>query len=352
MTEPAITVVPFDLKSAAHDEYAALHAFTSRIHEELQPDDPPTPLEEAIAAWRGIMGVVNVRVWLARAADGRVVGRGQLVTANTPENQHLAEGTIQILPERRRQGLATGLLGRFVEGMRADRRRLLISNTIARAPSGEALMERLGGERGLETHVNQLKLEGLDRELLERWLAEGRSRGAEFELGLWEGPHPEADLPAIAELYEIMNTAPLGTLALEKQRVTPQMLRQMEAAIFARGTVRWTLVVRERSSGRFAGFTEAHWRPNAPQLLTQGNTGVFPEFRGRRLGRWLKAAMLEKVLRDRPEARFVRSSNADSNAAMLRINLELGFRPYLSRTIWQTEIEKIEAYLGGPGREG
>ena len=84
----------------------------------------------------------------------------------------------------------------------------------------------------------------------------------------------------------------------------------------------------------------------------QGNTGVFPEFRGRRLGRWLKAAMLEKVLRDRPEARFLRSSNADSNAAMLRINQELGFRPYLSRTIWQTEIEKIEAYLGGPGGEG
>jgi GNAT superfamily N-acetyltransferase len=74
-------------------------------------------------------------------------------------------------------------------------------------------------------------------------------------------------------------------------------------------------------------------------------TGVFPQYRKKGLGRWLKAAMLEKVLKELPQVKFIRTGNADSNAAMLRINNELGFKPYMADTLWQVELQKVFEYL-------
>jgi hypothetical protein len=38
---------------------------------------------------------------------------------------------------------------------------------------------------------------------------------------------------------------------------------------------------------------------------------------------------------------YIRTGNADSNAAMLNINHQMGFKPYLSEKVWQVEIETV-----------
>jgi len=208
-------------------------------------------------------------------------------------------------------------------------------------------MERIGARAGLTSHINQLALVDLDREAVRRWLAEGRAREGEFELGFWTGPFPEEDLPAIAALQDVMNQAPRGELDLEDQRTTPELLREWERSMAASGVERWTVYVRERASGAFAGFSAVFWHPARPAILDQGDTGVFPRYRNSGLGRWLKAAMLERILRGRPQVERIRTQNADSNAPMLRINTALGFRPYMARTVWQVETEKVRRYLDG-----
>lgn len=75
---------------------------------------------------------------------------------------------------------------------------------------------------------------------------------------------------------------------------------------------------------------------------------MFPHYRGNGLGRWLKAAMLDKMLNLHPEIKYVRTQNADTNAAMLRINNELGFKPYMSSILWQMEISQVLEYLKKP----
>jgi mycothiol synthase len=88
------------------------------------------------------------------------------------------------------------------------------------------------------------------------------------------------------------------------------------------------------------------WNPNNPANLDQGDTAVFPKYRERGIGRWIKAAMLEKVLRDRPQVTHIITGNANANAPMLKINHELGFKLYKSWMIWQLEVQQAEAYLG------
>ncbi|PKO05776.1 MAG: hypothetical protein CVU41_10160 [Chloroflexi bacterium HGW-Chloroflexi-3] len=87
------------------------------------------------------------------------------------------------------------------------------------------------------------------------------------------------------------------------------------------------------------------WNSNSPEILRQNMTGVFPQFCGKGLGRWLKAAMLDRLLKLHPEIKFVRTTNADTNAAMLCINNELGFKPYMSSILWQMEISQVLEYL-------
>ncbi len=344
MSPAATSVTPFDLKNATEREYQALHRFTTRLRAELLPDDPPTPLETAIHAWRNPSPLATTSTWLAWQDNGeRVVGRGQLVLPTTGANQHLGQASIEVLPEARRQHLARTLLGSIAAGLRDAGRRVLIVKTTDRAPAGARFMERLGAEAGLAAHTHQLAIADLDPDVIARACAAGPH--ADYELVVWEGPFPDADLEAIGALMEVMNTQPHGGLAVEAQPITPALLRRIEGVLATRRAERWTLAARERSTGRLAGFTEVMWMPGTPHLLHQTNTGVVPEYRGRGLARWLKAEMLGRIPPRRPEARFVRTSNADSNAAMLKVNAELGFKPYESLTGWQVTIECVEAYL-------
>ena len=338
-------VLPFN-KNASREEYTALNRYSNRMRLERLPDDLPVPLEETIQNLQSLPDFVDVRLWAVWKPDqSEMIALGELDLIRMESNQHLTQFDITVAPEYRRKGLGRQLLSLIAETAKQDNRRILMTVTHDRIPGGEAFVERIGAKKGLETHTNQLRIDDLDRDLINDWLARGQENLAEFELGFWDGPFPEEQIQEIAELNDLMNDQPFGDLEINDVHMTPEQLRQVENNTFARGGQRWVFYVKDMRTGKFAGYTETVWNPNRPQILTQNMTGVFSQYRRRGLGRWLKAAMLDKVLKDRPQVKYVRTGNADTNAAMLKINIELGFKPYMAETLWQVELQTVLDYL-------
>jgi GNAT superfamily N-acetyltransferase len=323
-----------------------LNKIINAVRYERQPDDPPIPLKETTNQMKNLPSFVDLKMWCVWNEDhSEMIAQGNVGLMRTEKNKHLAQLDIIVHADYRRQGIGKQLLGLIAEATGADHRKFLLCDTNDRIPAGEAFMQRLWAKRGLEGHVNQLRISDLDHGLIHDWIVNGKNNEADFELGIWEGNYPQEQLQEIVELLDLTNQQPFGDLAIEEMHITPDQLSEMQKMDTVRGNQRFTFYLVEKASGKFAGYTETVWNANRPEILRQDMTGVFPQYRGKGLGRWLKAAMLDRQLKLHPEIKFVRTTNADTNAAMLRINNELGFKPYMTSILWQMEITKVQEYL-------
>ncbi len=342
---PVMTELEFrtlDLRNLSDSDAIALNTLFNLERFERIPEDPPIPLEERLADWKNIPTYVNVESF-AYFQEDRAVAYGNLGFDLEGENMHLCGSDISVLSEFRRMGLGKKLLEQVLRVAKRENRSTLIFGTSERIPSGTAFAEKIGAKRGIENHTNRLLLEELDRTMLKSWIANAPTD--EFELLFYTGDYPEHEIEAFCELFDVMNTAPKGELEINDEKTTPEKLLQWQQQRKASGWQRCLAVVKERSTGHFAGFSETGWQPNRPHILGQWGTGVNPIYRGKGLGKWLKAAMLEKVLAERPEINQVRTGNADSNGPMLKINHAMGFKPFISNTDWQLEVDKTMQHL-------
>jgi GNAT superfamily N-acetyltransferase len=205
-------------------------------------------------------------------------------------------------------------------------------------------MQRMGGTSAQDQSIYQLHLDDVDRNLLQTWQDQAQERATDFTLGFWDGDYPEKDMEAIVTMKNVMNSAPSDALDMDFA-LTAEQLRHEEAALLQRGVQRWTMYAQHTRTQQFAGYTETLWHPDMPAVLNQKDTAVDPQFRQRGLGRWLKAAMIAKVLQDRPQVKHIRTNNANSNVPMRRINEALGFRHYKAIGTWQVAVDAVKQYL-------
>jgi GNAT superfamily N-acetyltransferase len=257
-------------------------------------------------------------------------------------------GSVTVLAEHRRNGVGTQLLAYFVALAQRENRTRIIGQTNGRAPGAE-FAELIGAEKKQANHVNHLPIENVDRALMQKWVDDGPVRAADYELFGWDGDIPDEHMDNFLAAVLVMNTAPRDDLEMNDFTVTAEEIRESEKVANAVGIVSWQLIARRKSDGVWAGIHDVSWNPSEPDLVYVGATGVFPEHRGHALGKWLKAVMTLRVMEERPNVTHIRTGNADSNDAMLGINKEMGYVPFISQTTWEIATEDAAAWLKSRG---
>ena len=336
----------FSPETASESYFKSRHNYLELTKREEEPDDPNPSLEFSIRnarSWKTIQSI-KLEVWHLWE-DGKIIAELFLTADFDENNLHLMRMGMHVLKPYRNKGYTKPLLEKVLVFAERYERTLITGDTYSFVPEGQRFAERIGATKGIVSSTSQLVLDAVDKSLLAQWLDVVNTTAREFEMGSWGGRFPETDIHAVAELFDVMNTAPRDDLDERDWKTKPEHLREGEAYDLARGVERRVLYVRHKASGELAGFTMTYWFPENPENLEQQATGVVPKYRGHKLGRWLKAAMIQKVLAERPVVKRIRTDNANSNAPMLAINQALGFKFYKSKIIWQLKTARLKEYL-------
>jgi len=331
-------------------QWQAIHALAVTLRKESLPDDLPPTLEEVIQSWSLNPPVAEERAWVAWDAQAspdapRVLGYNRTTIIHMEENAHFAQAYLAVHPSTRRQGLGRELFSHSVSFAQETGRRLIIVESNSNCPAGGAFLQAAGAEKGLSMDVVQLDLQEFNHALLRTWIEGARERAAGFEIGCWDGPYPVDALEQVGKVKAAMDEAPMQDLDVEDFKWTPEVLRQLDENMVQRQITRWTFYARETATDNLAGFTEIFWSPGNPCVGQQGDTGVLNEYKNKGIGRWIKAAMLQKVLAEKPETRYIRTGNATTNEPMRKINQELGFKLFRSAWIWQIEVDQAQKFV-------
>lgn len=319
-------------------------------------DRCPT-LSESLEYWRG-SDYEDRQLFIARLGQ-ETVGTCS-VTLPLRENTYTAGISVDVAGAYRRQGWGRRLLehaeavavrrGRTsldayceVPAAQVDRAaRLLHAKSgagslpaddpaVAFAASAGYELEQVERAGRLALPVHQNHLESLE--------TEASSKAGGYAVADWADTCPDELVHQYAALKARMSSdVPIAGLDWEAEVWDAARVRHEEQANIRSGVQSQVAAALHRTSGELVAYTVLNWRPGVPGSITQQDTLVVEEHRGKRLGLLIKAANLRAAQQRWPAARSVLTWNAVENRHMLAINTLLGFKPAGYEGEWQKRL--------------
>jgi GNAT superfamily N-acetyltransferase len=197
----------------------------------------------------------------------------------------------------------------------------------AELTNAKAFLKNLGGVISYKNYESRLYLDNIDWKLIRSWILNVHQKSPGICLERFDDV-PESFLEEYCSLFtEVANQAPMEDLE-GQEIVTPRTRRQKEERFREIGYL-WTTFISREMDQKISGLTEIIYDPKRPFVVFQELTGVKQEYRGRRLGKLLKAKMLLYLKYNYPAVKYIQTGNAQSNQHMLQINREMGFKTYV-----------------------
>ncbi|MGP0029010.1 MAG: GNAT family N-acetyltransferase [Acidimicrobiales bacterium] len=322
---------------AAFDAWFAVLAATDR---ERSPDKPGWQRAERLAWALDADGPEEHRCLVARAGD-RVRGIADLRMFRR-ENGHLAEIDVRVLPQFRRQGVGSAIVGAAQRMAReAGRRELGGMDEVAvggRADAVTAFARRLGFAPAQQLVRRELRLPP-DADRMRSLQRQADARSAGYRLVGFTDRWPDAFIADRCELGRRMSTdVPLGEQVLDEEVWDEARVRQIEATLAAQDRAKLSVAARHEASGHLVAYSELAIPRGAPESVWQHDTLVMREHRGHGLGLAMKLSTTAALLEAYPAARIINTWNAAENAHMIAINEAMGFVVTARSTYWRKAL--------------
>lgn len=354
MSNNPIQIIPLNLSSCSRETWKLYHDYRTNLHYQRFPDQPLTLTNETVENNFKISlenpEIIAVFLSIVDTSTNKQVGDilcsiPRETTETYKENPGYMEFYLNILENYHRKGIGTLALSKIRDIAEEHKKTLLATDT--HYQTGKAFLQAVGAE--LEIGIeNRLQLEDVDWEIVELWNKEGQKRSPKTRLFSYSSI-PEDIIEQFSRVFtEIYNQQPWGELDDIAFRFTPEYFRHRVKAFEETGVI-WIVFLTMEEDGKISGLTEMIKGVVFKSLITQELTGVKQEYRGRGLGKWLKAAMLLKIKEEFPEVTTVRTENATTNAPMLSINERLGFKFFRESIEAQITLEKLNQYLEKKG---
>ena len=320
-------------RSGRDAELAAMHLVESEIEAERRPGARPQPLESYIAFARRLPSQFDDHTWLAETSEGTPVGCSAC-WSNSVGDPTVMECYVYVRRPWRRRGVAWHLTRPIIDTAEAEGRSSLVGSTFDSVLAGRAFALRIGARAARVNRTSEMRMSDVDWDLVQSWIDTGRARPLGYSLDYWDGPFPKELAGDAAAFHHIVQTKPRDDLRVADVVLDADHVAELDRALVEAGRQRWTIFVRDVGD-RCVGGTEVTFEPWDATAALQQNTAIGGPHRGLGLAKWVKASMLDRIRRERPEVESVRTSNAFSNSAMLAINNRLGFKIIEVRTEWQ-----------------
>lgn len=339
--------VRVDPAGAERAFWTRYHAFRRIEHADMWPDDPLPP-DDVVQARLERPDPFDMHHYFEVADGANMLSflRAESAKPANPEyesNKHLIWADAYVVPDARRKGLGRSWLAVIVALMREHGCTVL--GITAERDSAHAFAKAIGAEARLTEIESRLELDDVDWQLMRRWVDEGPVRSPLTRLEIVDGPMPEPSLPEFArQRTALLNTIPFEGLDHGEIIVTPERVRDYQERAAATHEVMHNVIAWE-PDGTISAMTDVSSAPWRRTHIEQQFTGVRPDARGRGLGKWIKAAMLLHLRELYPDARWITTGNAHSNAPMLKINRAMGFKPYRTWVEYQVGRDELEALL-------
>lgn len=339
----ALQIEQVDTRTASDALLEEMWHYYVEIFAEAVPDDPPEALSRTVANWRTPPPDSETPRWLLRS-DGAIEAAA-VAHIGLVDNLENGFGRIHVTAPQRGRGYARLLAVPLFDWLES-KGRTRMHTAVVEGGTFDPFLERLGFKEAYHDQRSRLNLASLDRDLIRLWIDQAPERASDYELVELESPIPEDALARYCDILFQMNTAPREDFEEEDETMTPELWRRMEEMNRSTRYHLHTLVAVHRPSGVFAGSTSVAADLLDPAQGWQWETVVHPDHRQKGLGRWLKAAMIELIDRERPEMTRIDTENSTTNDAMLGINLAMGFKPISREVIWQGDLATARTNWG------